>query len=208
MTERTRRKEKEHQFRRSEILQEAAKVFAQKGFYNTTMAEIAASSGFAIGTLYHFFDSKEALYMALITEKLDLMHTGIREAVGKKSGVVDKIRTMVDAYFRFVEENPDFCTLFIRSDGTGLAEGGVVLREWMVSKYMGQIAFIEQIMETGVREGILKGFDGRFLAFTFSGMVRGAIFEWLMSPRQGPLQPKAELVVDAFLHGVLKGGGR
>lgn len=208
MTEKTRRKEKEHRFRRSEILQEAAKVFALKGFHNTTMAEIAASSGFAIGTIYHFFSGKEDLYMSLIKEKLEIMHEGIREAVSNRDGVVEKIRALADAYFSFVEGNPEFCILFIRSDGTGLAEGGMLLRDWMLNRYMAQISFVEDIMLTGVREGILKEYEGRFLAFSFLGMVRGVLFEWLMSEKRGPLRPKAGLIVEMFLEGVRKGEGK
>ena len=57
------RKEREFNLRRAEILEQAEKIFAAKGFHNTTVAEIAGASGFAVGTLYQFFESKEQLYI-------------------------------------------------------------------------------------------------------------------------------------------------
>ncbi len=84
--EKAKRKEREFNMRRSEILDAAVKVFAGKGFYNATVAEIAAASGFAIGTLYQFFDGKEQLYTAMLTEKLAMMYSDIQTAVGWRGG--------------------------------------------------------------------------------------------------------------------------
>ena len=83
--EKAKRKEREFNLRRTEILEAAVKVFAAKGFHNATVAEIAAASGFAIGTLYQFFESKEQLYTAMLTEKLAMMYAGIRAAVEEET---------------------------------------------------------------------------------------------------------------------------
>ena len=76
----TERKEREFNMRRAEILKQAEKVFATKGFHNVTMAEIADASGFSIGSLYQFFKGKEDLYITMISEKLDLMYAEVRKA--------------------------------------------------------------------------------------------------------------------------------
>ena len=59
---RSERKEREFNTRRAEILEQAEKIFAAKGFHDVTMAEIAGASGFSIGALYQFFKGKEHLY--------------------------------------------------------------------------------------------------------------------------------------------------
>ncbi|MGZ6223492.1 MAG: helix-turn-helix domain-containing protein, partial [Syntrophales bacterium] len=64
--EKSKRKEMEFQLRRTEIISQAERIFAAKGFHNTTMAEIANASGFATGTLYQFFEGKEALYNVMV----------------------------------------------------------------------------------------------------------------------------------------------
>ena len=85
------RKEREFNLRRSEILEQAEKIFAAKGFHNTAVAEIAEASGFAVGTLYQFFPSKEQLYISMLTEKLNMMYSAIRESTAKETDIIKKI---------------------------------------------------------------------------------------------------------------------
>lgn len=201
--EKAKRKEKEFLFRRREILEEAEKIFAAKGFHAATMAEIAQGSGFAIGTLYQFFQGKEDLYVSMVTEKLQLMYQEIRSAVQSREDTLQKVEALVESYFLFVENNADFCTFFVRSDGATLPDVSNALREQMIDAYLGQIQFIEGIISQGIKEGIFKTEKARDYAFALSGIIRGIIFDWLVGERQGPLAEKAHLVTDIFLRGVL-----
>lgn len=47
--------------RRDELLRIAAGLFAEKGFKNTTVRDIADAAGILSGSLYHHFDSKESM---------------------------------------------------------------------------------------------------------------------------------------------------
>lgn len=57
--------------RPQEILEAALAVFAGKGFAATRMDDIAARAGVTKGTIYLYFDSKEALFKALLRETAD-----------------------------------------------------------------------------------------------------------------------------------------
>ena len=52
--------------RRDEILAAAAELFASDGYTNTSMREVAAASGILAGSLYHHFESKEAIAVELV----------------------------------------------------------------------------------------------------------------------------------------------
>src|SRR3546814_5788897 len=52
--------------RRDELLHIAAKLFAEKGFKNTTVRDIADAAGILSGSLYHHFDSKESMVDELL----------------------------------------------------------------------------------------------------------------------------------------------
>src|SRR5215467_4769054 len=52
--------------RRSQILQAAAKVFAEKGFHNATIRDVAQAAGVADGTIYNYFANKAALMLSLL----------------------------------------------------------------------------------------------------------------------------------------------
>jgi AcrR family transcriptional regulator len=54
--------------RRDEILAAAGALFAEEGYRNTSMREVAAASGILAGSLYHHFPSKEAIAAKLVEE--------------------------------------------------------------------------------------------------------------------------------------------
>ena len=49
-----------------EILKHSLKLFRQKSYHNTSIADIASACGLLKGSLYHYFPSKEALMSAVI----------------------------------------------------------------------------------------------------------------------------------------------
>ena len=110
--EKVSRKEREYQMRREEILKAAEKVFAQNGFYNSTVAEIAKESEFAIGTLYQFFTNKEELYYTMMIEKFDLLYEMLQSEVSKQSRCLDKLGCVVETVLSFIEQNVDFFKIF------------------------------------------------------------------------------------------------
>jgi AcrR family transcriptional regulator len=200
--EKAKRKEREFNLRRAEILEQAEKIFAAKGFYNTTVAEIAAASGFAIGTLYQFFAGKEQLYTAMITEKLTMMYEGIREAVEKEAGVFRKIEILAASNFQFIENNADFCSIFVRGDHLSLSEGSVALRDRMMRDYADHVSFVEGVIREGIRTGDMKKMDPRMMAAALLGIINSCSFKWLTVAKEGSLETKVPFVLDIFLEGV------
>jgi AcrR family transcriptional regulator len=202
MMEKAKRKEREFILRRTQILDQAEKIFAAKGFYNATVAEIAGASGFAIGTLYQFFAGKEQLYTAMITEKLTMMYEGIREEVEKETDIFRKIEVLAASTFRFVENNADFCSIFVRGDHLSLSEGSVALRERMMHDYAGHVSFIEGVIREGIRKGDLKEMNPRMMAAALIGIINSCSYKWLTVAKQGTLETKVPFVKDIFLEGV------
>src|SRR3954471_4701394 len=90
--------------RREELLAIAARLFAERGFKNTTVRDIADAAGILSGSLYHHFDSKEAM----VDELLDSFQTALWEeydaieASGRspKEKLVAVVRVSFDAIDR------------------------------------------------------------------------------------------------------------
>lgn len=70
---------KEANVRKNEILDAAARLFAQKGFDDTSVADIMNAVGIAKGTLYHHFKSKEDIMDALIERQMDNILSAARK---------------------------------------------------------------------------------------------------------------------------------
>jgi AcrR family transcriptional regulator len=201
--EKSKRKEMEFQLRRTEILCEAEKIFASKGFHDATMAEIADASGFAIGTLYHFFDGKKNLYATMVTEKLEKMYSEIRESVNREEIIINKIKKLVESQFHFVENNVTFCDLLIRGEGMTVSDGGTILRERLIADYFKHIAFVADIMRVGMDAKTFKSNNPQMMAYALLGIIRAFTYYWMLTEQDTLLSDRVDCVTDIFLKGAI-----
>jgi AcrR family transcriptional regulator len=202
--ERLERKEREFNMRRAEILKQAEKVFATKGFHNVTMAEIAHASGFSIGSLYQFFEGKENLYSTMISEKLDLMYAEIRKATDAAKDIIGKIEALINAHLQFIEKNTDFCRLFIKGENAALSEAMTLLRQKIVDDYFKHINFIENLLKDGIKKNLLRALPPHTMASALFHLIRASSIEWMLVPTKESLSSKRGVIMDIFLHGVKK----
>jgi TetR/AcrR family transcriptional regulator len=199
--EKLKRKEREFQFRRSEILEAAEKIFALKGFHDTTMAEIAQSAGFATGSLYQFFKGKEDLYATMMKEKLSLMFSEIEEAVSGGRDTPGKLKALVSSHFKFVEENLGFYRLLIRGEGISYYDGHSTLRDQIIGYFLDHVDFIDQLIREGVKRNYFKNTNTRAMTYSLMGIMSFFKFMCVMKPN-GSLIKKVPIVLDTFLKGV------
>jgi AcrR family transcriptional regulator len=195
------RKIREHLTHRKEILLAAEKLFAAKGFFPTTMSEIAQKAEFGTGTLYKYFKSKEDLYFTLIDEKTAEINGPVKAELAKRMPAIERIEKILRIQFEFFERNRDFFRIYISERGRF---------EWTVKDDLGKgihekmVAYIHllvQVMKQGIKDGSFRPNDPMDLAHALVGIVNSFVFEWLIAPRPYPLLSKVDTVLDIFLRG-------
>lgn len=106
------RRERERAQREEEILAAAERVISRHGFHGAGMTEIAREAEFAIGTLYGFFDSKEALYERLIVERTASLTTAMRAALEGGGSARECLERALDAKLAHMSEHLDFILIY------------------------------------------------------------------------------------------------
>ena len=92
--------------RRQLIVYEAATVFAQRGYDQTTMADLAASLGLATGALYHYFDSKEQLLISICDQLMNPLLDQAREIMRRDDEPPEqRLRELVRIWVACVVDN-------------------------------------------------------------------------------------------------------
>ena len=66
---------------KQKLMEVSRKLFAKKGVDNTTMNDIAESSGFGRRTLYTYFKNKNDIYKAVISSEIESMHRSLQRVV-------------------------------------------------------------------------------------------------------------------------------
>lgn len=93
--------------KRGLILDAARRVFEREGLEGASMRAIAREAGYAAGAIYFHFDSKEAVYGALLQESLDRLTAAVEGAVAAAGAdAASALRAAGMAFFDFYAENP------------------------------------------------------------------------------------------------------
>jgi TetR/AcrR family fatty acid metabolism transcriptional regulator len=174
------------------------KVFAGRGFFNATVAEIARAARVADGTIYLYFKSKEDLLIRLFEEKMSELLEQARRELAKERDAAARLRRFIHLHFSLVEKNPDLAAVLI-----------VELRQSELVKGLPKArlaAYLDLIAEV-VREGQEAGtFTRQIAPSTCKRALFGALDElalgWLLSGRRTPLKKAASEVATLFVRGL------
>ncbi len=97
------------------ILNAAIDVFARQGFYKTNTSSIAEEGAVAVGTIYNYFDSKEAILEEIFARELR-WRLQMLEEVGEREDldIIEKLEKFLERHFERVRENPNLGQVLVR----------------------------------------------------------------------------------------------
>jgi len=97
--------------KRTKILKAAIKVFAQEGFFNAKVEQIAKLAGVATGTTYLYFENKDDILISIFEEEMIPIIESMRIALGKKNTAREKIHEIISSHLQMIQEKPDMAQL-------------------------------------------------------------------------------------------------
>lgn len=137
---------------RASILQTAATVFAERGYTDTTLAELIARSGLTKGAFYFHFASKEQLALAVLEEKQRQWLEFVRQRALDKPRAIDQLLALGPALIRLHRQDPSaFSAQRLSRDLAGLPGLGDPIRAQM----RGWIDLVAGLISQAQRDGDL-----------------------------------------------------
>ena len=110
---------------RRRVLDAAAEQFVSQGYAGTTLRQIAAAAGIKAGSIYHHFDSKEALFVAVLNDGIVVMNEAFDLAESRVAGADQRSAHMLShirAHLSAVFENGPYTTAHVTSFFSAPAE--------------------------------------------------------------------------------------
>lgn len=155
------------------ILDQAAKLFADRGYETTTIADLAASMGVSKAAVYHYFQTKQQIYDAIILHTLEGLIRTVTAAVNDESSAPAKLRSFMTAHARYFEEHrAGFITMLVGFGGMDCTE----FREQAMRLRDEHERLLREIIEGGVAAGSFRRVDvvttGRAVLSLLNWMVR------------------------------------
>src|ERR1700757_186408 len=90
---------------RRKIYEAAMELFREKGFEETTMRDITAKAGVALGGAYYYFSSKDAIVLAFYREMQESSNAPVLEALAGHKKLKDRIRSVLDQRLALLQPN-------------------------------------------------------------------------------------------------------
>lgn len=165
------RRERERVLRRDDILAAASQVFAEKGFHDAQVSQIATRAEVSLASVYQYFESKESMFEAVVEGVARAIDIAIRERVEGVADPSQRLLAVSDALFECFEQNQDLLRIYAR-----VTHG----RAWQTSNAIGgrtqEIShdftnWVASLARDAERAGGLRGLDPEIFATTLVGAV-------------------------------------
>ena len=170
-----------------------ADVFGRRDYHAVRMDEVAAACGVGKGTLYRYFSSKRALFLAVTFDGIEQLQADLERIAGAAEPPGSKLERLMQRLLGHFWERRVFFALI--HGGEGQDPGA---RQW-VRRRAALASVVERVLAEGMAAGVFRSVDPRLGSEMLLGMLRGA------NRHRGPddrLEPSLALVLDVFLHGV------
>jgi AcrR family transcriptional regulator len=189
--------------RRNQILQAASIVFSRVGFHAANVSDVAAEARVSQGTIYHYFKSKEELFMAAFEAwETESFYQEVQAATDGTASAAEQLRQLAygigERMAQSVEILPasvEFWSHIYRN---------TAIRESFRLIFSGLRTTLAELIQGGIAQGEFVPIDSNAVATLLISIYDGLILQWLADPQSVDWQTESTTLVDLVFHGLLK----
>src|SRR4051812_3014595 len=186
--------------KRERILDAAVRVFAQEGFYNAKVSQIAQVAGVADGTIYLYFKSKDELLISLFEDRMERVNATLREALESSSNAVERLRKVVQLHLEMIAQNRHMAEVIT----VELRQSAKFMKDYANPKFAEFLRLIAAAIADGQKAGVLRpDLDPPLEARALFGALDEISLAWLVKGSQKlDLSRAAEQLGHVFIDGL------
>jgi TetR/AcrR family fatty acid metabolism transcriptional regulator len=186
--------------KRQRILRAAVEVFAENGYFNAKVSEIAKSAGVADGTIYLYFDGKEDILITIFREHTRNFLESLQKQMASVSRPEDRIRTTVRHHLETLGRDRSLAVVSQVELRHSLKFMSLFSQE-EVADYLN---LLRRIVEQGQAEGVFRrNFHPQLAAKAIFGVLDEMVTSWILSEKDYDLAEQSEQIADLILTGLL-----
>jgi TetR/AcrR family fatty acid metabolism transcriptional regulator len=181
------------------ILKVATEVFAEKGFNESTISQIAKKAKIAEGGIYVYFKNKEDLLFSIPEERMEHFLSGLHEHLEGIDGALPKLRKIIWYHLNFYEKNKDYVLNLLQNIQQNPRFNST--RAYQLIRDFAKL--VAQTIEEGKKEGVIRpGIDARLLRDAILGSIEHVTIRGSILGRFPRVTDAAEPLYDFFVSGI------
>lgn len=148
---------------RNKIIDAAEKVFSKKGYYQTTMQDIADEAKVAKGTLYYHFKSKDELFVELLESGTDYITHELQKSFNKQIPLKAQIKEFIKEAIAICLKYKTFTDILFNELSSGMEDEVLERVEVLKQKY---IDIFQDILDEGYYAGCVREINRELAAIS------------------------------------------
>ena len=190
---------------RSRILQSAVKLFAEKGYEASGVAEICARSTVSKGSFYHHFHSKQSLFIELLKDWLQGLDVELARALRSATSVPEGLLAMAGQMKGVFSAADGSIQLFLEFWQQARREP----RVWkeFISPYRRYQQYFGKVIARGIEEGSIRPLDAKVAGQALVALAVGILVQGVLDPKGGQWDKVARNAVEMLVSGMRTGQG-
>ncbi len=181
------------------ILDAAVAVFAENGFFNSRVSDIADRANVADGTVYLYFKSKEEILMTAISTAFDAFMSLARTELKDLTDPAERLRRLAFLHLDALGSNRNLAVVFQME----LRQSTRFLSEFSHHHMIEYLQLVRDAITEGQARGTFRPeMSDKYAANCFFGALDEMVTSWVLSEHDYQLSHAADVVVDIFLNGM------
>lgn len=151
---------------KDDVVREATRLFAEKGYDGLTMGELATRVGLRKASLFYHFPTKDSIYERVVGVLVDAVARSVFGALASDGSFLERLDGLTDSLTASLGEHPHAARLLVGE----AVHGGALMREILAPKVDAVLAAAREFVRAGQREGVFdRALDPTQIVLTLVG---------------------------------------
>lgn len=186
--------------KKDKIRKSAIKVMAKEGFYNTKMQSIADEAGIAIGTVYIYFRSKEAILDYIFKIEYEKRLSYFEELKNSNLPFIEQIRNFLALHLLNLKNDPDAAKVLIQES----IDPALHKLKWINKAFACIPNMFRQMLENAKKSGEVRDIDSDIIGSTIFLSSRALAYKLQIEKRENEYEHAFEQYISFIINGIKK----
>ncbi|WMT43056.1 TetR/AcrR family transcriptional regulator [Paenibacillus sp. D2_2] len=183
--------------RKQQLLEAGAKVFGERGYAGTKVSDIVGEAKLSHGLIYHYFASKEDIYIELAKTAFTTSYEAIRQVVEIGGSPYERLKALTEGIFAHTGESGYFFLIALQTNTSKTVpeEATAISKEYSAKS----LELLEQLFHEGQEQGEFIQASPFEQALMYSSMLNGVVFTRLTYPELENF-PQVDQILRIFIN--------
>lgn len=168
--------------RKNQILDAAMETFTKLGFHKARMSDIAENSGLSKGSLYWYFESKDAIILNLFGRFFEPELKDFRALLNDERSLEERLDVYIERFSDDIAKMLKWMPLVY--DFIALAFRHKAINQAVSSYYKQNMDILKSLLQQGIDSGEIQVSDAEEAAIAIGSILEGTILLWVYDPGQ------------------------